>query len=103
MRATHDAVRVIGLQLARSRREQRRTAAEIAERAGITRQTLRRIERGDGRVAVGTVFEVALILGVPLFGADRKELAQMVATGKRDLALLPARVVVPGEDIDDDF
>ena len=56
---TTDAARVLGLQLAAARRYQRRTTAEIAERAGITRVTLRRIERGEPDVGLGLYFEVA--------------------------------------------
>ena len=44
---TMDAARVLGQQLAAARRGQRRTAEEVSERAGTTRATLRRIERGS--------------------------------------------------------
>ncbi|MHB1712768.1 MAG: helix-turn-helix domain-containing protein, partial [Acidimicrobiales bacterium] len=56
-----------------ARRRQRRTTAEIAERAGITRVTLRRIEHRDPNVALGLYFEVASVLGMPLFGAEGRE------------------------------
>jgi transcriptional regulator with XRE-family HTH domain len=100
---TTDAARVLGLQLAASRRRQRRTAQEVAERAGTTRVTLRRVERGDPRVALGLYFEVATVLSVPLFGAEGREMAELIARGKRDLALLPARIDVRPEEVDDDF
>jgi len=100
---TTDAVRLLGLQLAAGRRRQRRTAQEVAERAGITRVTLRRIERGDPNVAIGLYFEVASVLSVPLFGAERKELSELVARGERDLALLPARMHAPVQEVSDDF
>lgn len=98
-----DAARLLGLELAAARRRQRRTAQEVAERAGITRVTLRRIEHGDPSVALGLYFDVAAILGVPLFGADRRELADLVARGERDLALLPNRITGGVEEIHDDF
>lgn len=101
--ATSNAVRAFGQQLAMARRQQRRTATEVAERAGTTRVTLRRIERGDPDVAIGLYFEVATVLAVPLFGRDGRELAELVAQGKRDLALLPARVRVNLGAVDDDF
>lgn len=100
---TRDAVRVLGQQIAAARRRQRRPAAEVAERANITRQTLRRIEHGDPTVAVGLVFEVAAVLAVPLFGASQAELAELAARGERDLALLPARVSTAHPKVDDDF
>jgi transcriptional regulator with XRE-family HTH domain len=93
----------MGQQLAIARRRQGRAAAEVAERAGISRPTLRRIERGDPTVAIGNVFQVAMVLGVPLFGATGRELAELAARGERDLALLPARIDVTPEDVDDAF
>lgn len=101
--ATRDAVRVLGLQLATARRVQRRTAIEVAERADITRVTLRNIERGDPAVAIGLYFEVATVLSVPLFGADGAQLADLAARGELELALLPSRVRARDVDVDDDF
>lgn len=100
---TRDAARVLGYQLAGARRQQRRTAQEIADRAGTTRVTLRRIERGDPSVALGLYFEVAAVLAVPLFGAQGRELADLAARGERDLALLPARIDVRPVEVDDAF
>lgn len=40
------------------------TASLTAERAGITRDTLRRIETGDGRVLVENLVHVLQVLGV---------------------------------------
>lgn len=101
--ATTSAVSVLGLHLAAERRAQRRTALEVAERAGMTRVTLRNIERGDPNVAIGSYFEVATVLSVPLFGADGARLADLVARGEMELALLPRRVRARVVDIDDDF
>jgi len=55
-------------------------------------------------VALGLYFEVATVLSVPLFGREGLALAELVAQGQRDLALLPARVTVddPAE-VNDDF
>jgi len=64
---------------------------------------LLRIERGDPNVAVGLYFEVAIVLGVPLFGREGRELAELAAQGRRDLALLPSRVDARPGVVDDDF
>lgn len=98
-----DAVRVLGQQLAAARRRQHRTTQEVAERAGISRPTLRRVERGDPTVAIGLVFEVATVLSVPLFGVEGRELAELAARGERELALLPARIDVVADEVDDAF
>ncbi len=102
--ATTNAVRALGQQLAVTRRQQRRTATEVAERAGTTRVTLRRVERGEPDVAIGIYFEVATVLSVPLFARQGRELAELAARGERDLALLPARVHAGRlDEVDDDF
>lgn len=98
-----DAVTVIGQLIASERRRQRRTAADLAARAGISRDTLYRVERGDPSVAIGTALELLVLLGVPLFGTDAEGLARHVATGRQLLALLPDRVRPAPRTPDDDF
>ncbi len=46
------------------RRAQRLSSTIVAMRAGITRDTLRKIELGDPGVRVGNVFAVLDVLGV---------------------------------------
>lgn len=102
-KTTLHAVKLMGLEIAQARRERRWTAEELAERAGIGRTTLWKIERGDPSVAVGTVFEVAVLVGVPLFSADSSDLEALVRRRSERLALLPARVRPPTEPVHDDF
>lgn len=64
---------------------------------------MRKVERGDPTVALGTAFEVATLLGVRLFDLDRADLADRVERGRDRLALLPARVREPAGEIHDDF
>lgn len=100
---TRDAVVVVGQLVASERRRQRRTAAELAERAGISRDTLYRVEHGDPTVAIGTALELLVLLGVPLFATDADGLARQVASGRQLLALLPDRVRPDTRKPDDDF
>jgi transcriptional regulator with XRE-family HTH domain len=100
---TRDAARVLGAQIATARRERRLTAANLAERAGISVVTLRKIEKGDPSVAIGSVFEVATLLGVPLFSQDRRELAMILDQANRHLALIPARVRERSKAVNDAF
>jgi transcriptional regulator with XRE-family HTH domain len=100
---TRDAVTVVGQLVASERRRQRRTAADLAERAGISRDTLHRVERGDPSVAIGTALELLVLLGVPLFAQDADFLSRQVATGRQLLALLPDRVRPDSRKPDDDF
>lgn len=100
---TTDAARVLGLEVARARRARRWTIRELAERAGVSIPTVRAVEAGRPSVRIGTVFEIATILGIDLFGADAARMAELVARGRERLALLPARVREPTTPVDDDF
>lgn len=97
------AARVLGLEIARGRRLRRWTAEDLAERCGVSRLTLRRIERGDPTVALGTVFEAAVLTGVALFAPGPAELDIVEATAKLRLALLPRRVRHADVPISDAF
>lgn len=102
--STHDAARVLGVQVATAQRRQRMTAARVAEQANVSLVTLRKVERGDPTVALGTALEIATLVGVPLFGATGRELAELRARGEDRLALLPTRVTpIDDEGLDDDF
>jgi transcriptional regulator with XRE-family HTH domain len=100
---TSDAVTVIGLDIARGRRARKWTAADLAARAGISAGTLHRVEHGDPNVAIGIAFELATLVGISLFGADREELARLVVRGEERLALLPSRVREPEGPVNDNF
>ena len=50
------------LHLARLRRDL--SSEQVAERAGISRNTLIKIERGDEGVAIGMYFRVLIVLGL---------------------------------------
>jgi len=97
------SARILGLEIARARRARRWTLNELAERAGVSRITVRAAEAGTPTVAIGTVFELATILGIDLFGASPAELPELLTRGRERLALLPARVRRPATPIDDDF
>lgn len=97
-----DAVRLLGEQIRLARRERRWTQEELAERAGIAVRTLNRVEHGDPRVALGTAFELAALVGVPLFQRDRERLSMDLERTQARSAVLPQRVRAGGE-LNDDF
>lgn len=76
---------------------------DLAERAGVSVPTIRKVEKGDPTVAIGTVFEMATLLGVPLFGTDRSGMSDLVERGRDRLALLPTRVREADRPVHDDF
>ena len=97
-----DAARVLGATIKVGRIRRRWTMAELAERAGVSRQTIIKVERGDPSVALGTFFEAATLVGVPLFEGDdtRQRHARLKET---EIALLPSSVRRPQVRVDDDF
>ncbi len=94
-----EAVTALGAMISAARRRRGWTIAVLAERIGVSVPTVRKIERGDPGVAIGTVFEAAWLLGVELF-EGRQDLAGSVA--RTELALLPKRVRTR-KAVDDDF
>ncbi len=102
-RYAKEAVLLLGEQIRMARRERRWSQAELAERAGITPGTLIKIERGDPSVRLGTTFEVASLVGVPLFHADRSRLTLDLDRTRARSALLPERVRPRKEDVRDEF
>jgi transcriptional regulator with XRE-family HTH domain len=86
---TREAARLLGARVRLARRERRWTVADLAERVGVSRATIQKVEHGDLTVAIGTVFEAAALVGVTLFDDDRsRRSSEMTRTADR-LALMP--------------
>jgi transcriptional regulator with XRE-family HTH domain len=100
---TVEALRILGLQIAAARKSRRWTLSELAERAGISTPTLRNIERGEPTTAIGAAFEVATLVGVPLFDAEADDLLALRRRAEDRLALLPRTVRLPERPARDDF
>lgn len=79
------------------------TTESLAQRAGISRSLLQRIEKGDPGCAIGSVFEVAAIVGLPLFETDAKTLATRLGYSNEKRALLPKAVRLSRKAVKDDF
>ncbi|MYD43897.1 MAG: helix-turn-helix domain-containing protein [Gammaproteobacteria bacterium] len=88
-RYAHDAVKLLGLMIRSARIEQRVTVAELAERAGVSRGLLHRIERGQPGCSIGAVFELASVVGLRLFDAEPTTLANYLTMQRSNLTLLP--------------
>lgn len=85
------------------RKERNWKLEELADRLGVSIPTVRKMLEGSPRVAIGTYFEAAHLLGVSLFDPDQKRFALLAAKTAGIDALLPQRVRTRDEDIDDDF
>ena len=100
---TQRALRVLGSLLKTARRDRTLSQTDIAERAGVTRQTIIAIEKGDPKVSVGTVFEVAHLLGIPLLSKDDEILSKWQSILSDFSGLLPKRVRHKKFKVSDDF
>ncbi|MDF0491406.1 helix-turn-helix transcriptional regulator [Sphingomonas sp. H39-1-10] len=102
-RHSREAVAVLGQLIRIHRIERAMSLEELATRAGISRDMLRRVEHGDPRCGIGLVFEAAAIVGVPLFESGRDALAARLAGQEEKLRLLPKAVRKPRSEVKDDF
>jgi transcriptional regulator with XRE-family HTH domain len=98
-----EALTLLGALLRAARIERKMGAQSLAERAGISRDMLHRIEKGDPRCEIGVVFELAAILGVPLFEPELSALQARQRETQARLALLPKAVHAPRGEVKDDF
>ncbi|MCZ2403664.1 helix-turn-helix transcriptional regulator [Paenarthrobacter sp. Z7-10] len=100
-----DALTIWGQLIRRGRIDRKWTAKELAARANVSEQTVLSAEAGSRGAAVGTMMDLADLVGVPIFGLeDRSEIAIRRQRGEEMLALLPSRVRRPRSgSIDDDF
>jgi transcriptional regulator with XRE-family HTH domain len=100
---TMEAVKLLGKQIQLGRKQRRWSEAELAERAGISRATLQRIEKGDMACTIGLVFEVATLIGIKLFDADSETLRGRLHEADERIALLPRHIYPSRKPVDDDF
>jgi transcriptional regulator with XRE-family HTH domain len=98
-----EALELLGQMIRVGRIARKMSAQEMANRAGISRPLLRRIESADPSCAIGSVFEVAVLAGVPLFGGETDRLETQRSAVAEKLSLLPQRARKPRRVIKDDF
>ncbi|HEY9548639.1 MAG TPA: helix-turn-helix transcriptional regulator [Kiloniellaceae bacterium] len=101
--ASREAARLLGQLIRLQRLERKVTAEDLADRAGITRTTLRKIEHGDLSCELGLAFEVAALVGVQLFGREPSALGDLSARLADKIALLPKTARPTAGSVDDDF
>ncbi|MDB5550876.1 MAG: transcriptional regulator [Rhizobium sp.] len=104
-RYTLAAAKLLGELVQLERKSRRMTAQELAERLGVARGTVLRLELGDPKVELGIAFEACTILGIHLF--DQQDLGGLTSRADdvgKQLALLP-KYARPTKQavVDDDF
>ena len=98
-----EAAVLMGEQVKLWRKQRRWTEQNLADRAGIARATLQKIEKGAMSSAIGLVFEVAALVGVPLFAIESPQLSDQIMHTRDKVALLPQRIKARNEAVQDDF
>lgn len=84
--------------IALGRKAKKWSESNLAKRAGISRNTLRKVEAGDPSVGVGIVFDCAALVGIDLLG-DRDTLTRENIRIQGALSLMPERI---REEVADD-
>lgn len=102
-RYAREAAELLGLMIRSARVERDLTVAELAERAGVSRGLVQRIEKGDMGCSIGAVFELAAILGVRLFEAEPATLSRHLSMARDKLILLPKSVRPGTKRVKDEF
>lgn len=103
-RQTKEAAILLGKHIQFGRKDRALTEMDLADRAGISRATLQKIEKGDLKCELGLYFEVATLVGVQLFGADSSTtISANIERINDKLALLPKSIHKKKKDVDDAF
>ncbi len=102
-RYAREAATLLGLMIRNARVERGITVSEIAERAGVSRGLVHRIERGEMTSSIGASFEVAAIVGLHLFDSESPTLTHYLRMEQQKLALLPRAVRTSTTKVKDDF
>jgi DNA-binding XRE family transcriptional regulator len=100
---TREAIGLLGKMIRLHRIEKKLTTQDLADRSGISRRTLQKIERGDMKCEIGIVFEVAALVGIRLFETDTHTIGSLEARIEDRIALLPKSVRMPKREVKDDF
>ena len=102
-RYAREATELLGLMIRSARFERNLTVAEVAERAGISRGLVHRIEKGVMGSSIGATFELAAIVGLRLFESKPTTLTQHLSIERDKATLLPQSVRTSTTRVKDDF
>lgn len=102
-RYTIEAIALLSKMIRHGRMRNRMTQAQLAERLGIARSTLQRLEKGDPKVEIGIMFEAAALLGIKLFDSEASGVQRLSEQMDDRIAVLPKHVYKPEKQVFDDF
>ena len=98
-----EAALLMGKQIKLGRKQRKWSENNLAERIGISRATIQKIERGEMTCAIGLVFEAAALVGINLFEQNKLPLSVSIEHTIDKIALLPKRIKPRTKAVDDDF
>jgi len=90
-KTAHDAVAILGQMIRAARMKRKMTAQELAIRVNVSRGVIQRIEKGHPGTLIGTAFEAAVVLGIPLFDVAAPDLNRLLKHQQEINVLLPKR------------
>ncbi|WP_422050888.1 helix-turn-helix transcriptional regulator [Shimia sp.] len=103
-REAKEAIELLGLMIRSARLERNMTTNDLASRAGVSRPLLARVENGDSKVGIGSVFEIAAVVGVPLLGDQPNDVSNALSAERRYQSVLRQRAFqAQNRKVDDDF
>lgn len=100
---TMATINLLAKQIQLGRKLKKWSEADLANRANISRTTLRKIEQGDLNVAIGLFFEVAVLVDITLYQQETSVLNTQLGLLENQLTLVPKRIRKHSQDFDDDF
>ena len=101
--STLSVVNTLGAMIKAARLERGMSQVELSRRLGVSRYTVIALEKGDPKVGVGTVFEAAAIVGIPLLADDQRALNKLATTVANLPSILPERGRRKKVALQDDF
>ena len=101
--STLSVLNTLGAMIKAARLERGMSQAELSRRLGVSRYTVIALEKGDPKVGVGTVFEAATIVGIPLLADDQHALNKLATTVANLTSILPERGRRKKVALQDDF
>jgi len=102
-RATKSTVAYLGKLIKLARKERGITQTELGERINGSRSVIQRIELGNTKVSIGSVFEACFLLGIPLMGCDKEHINNLSKMLSYINILIPSSSQNNNKVVDDDF
>lgn len=98
------ALAVLGDLIRIARTDRKWTQAHLGKVCSVDRRTIAAIENGRPEVRIGTVFNVAAVLGIPLYDSDASQMSRLKRLHGEMASLIPRRVDTQrGGAVNDDF